>query len=77
VLSESHRPDGLDLGLWERFVEYRAARGRLEVAVREQTAQVRQVSLALLVALGKELKCSATGEHGRVQLMVMKCAGKL
>jgi hypothetical protein len=40
-LSDAQRPDGLDLGLWERFVEYRAARGRLELAVREQTAQVR------------------------------------
>jgi hypothetical protein len=41
VLGDGQRPDGLDLGLWERFVEYRSARGRLEIAVREQTAQVR------------------------------------
>eukprot|EP00879_Flechtneria_rotunda_P028730 GHRR01030945.1.p1 GENE.GHRR01030945.1~~GHRR01030945.1.p1 ORF type:complete len:391 (+),score=167.35 GHRR01030945.1:894-2066(+) len=39
-LSDAQRPDGVDHGLWERFVEYRAARGQLDITVREQTAKV-------------------------------------
>lgn len=41
ALSDAQRPEGLDVGLWERFVEYTAARGELDIAVREETAKVR------------------------------------
>jgi hypothetical protein len=40
-LYDEDQPEGLDLGLWARFVEYRDQRGRLELHVREETAKVR------------------------------------
>lgn len=40
-LTDAQRPEGLPPGLWERFVAYRAAQGRLDIAVREQAFKVR------------------------------------
>lgn len=40
ALSEAQMPEGLDAALWEKFVEYRSARGQIDVALREQSAKV-------------------------------------
>lgn len=40
ALTEAQMPDGLDAAVWEKFVEYRAARGQMDIALREQAAQV-------------------------------------
>jgi hypothetical protein len=39
-LYDDQMPEGLDEVLWLRFVELRDARARLDLAVRQQTAQV-------------------------------------
>ncbi len=39
-LYDDQMPEGLDEVLWLRFVELHGARARLDLAVREQTAQV-------------------------------------
>ena len=56
---DEDQPEGLDLGLWARFVEYRDQRGRLELRVREETAKVRGRRW-LQALIGNFLLCSFT-----------------
>jgi hypothetical protein len=56
-LTDSQRPEGLDVGMWERFVQYRAARARLELAVRQQMAQVRMWHVGGRLMLVQFISC--------------------
>eukprot|EP00775_Hariotina_reticulata_P010178 gene10178-10338_t len=73
------KPEGLDVGMWERFVQYRAARGRLELDARQQATQVfwlqrqqellqgRQADLSTKVSAASEaLEALRTRRHNAV-----------
>lgn len=40
VLSDAQMPESLELSVWERFLQYRIARGQMDISIRDLSAKV-------------------------------------